>query len=72
MCLFTIFYESSALVDCWSSFSIRRIIYKCKNVCPFYYTVYVVNGKVTSWKAVVTRTDRHKSVRNRCIIEIVF
>ena len=29
------FYDLSALVGCWSSVSIRRIIYKFLNVCPF-------------------------------------
>ena len=47
-------------------------------MCPFDYTVVAVSGKVgpvnqvnhTSWVAVVTPTDRHKSVRNRCVIEL--
>ena len=38
--------DVSALVGCWSSFSIRRIIYKLLNVCPFYYTSFAVSGKV--------------------------
>ena len=48
------------------------------NVCPFDYTAVAGNGKVwpvnqvnhTSWVAVVTPTDRPKSVRNRCVIEL--
>ena len=48
------------------------------NVCPFDYTAVAGSGKVgpvnqvnhTSWVAVVTPTDRHKSVRNRCVIEL--
>ena len=51
---------------------------KFLNVCPFDYTAVAVSGKVgpvnqvnhTSWVAVVTPTDRHKSVRNRCVIEL--
>ena len=47
-------------------------------MCPFDYTAVVVNGKVgpvnqvnhTSWVAVVTPTDRPKSVRNRCVIKL--
>ena len=40
------FYDLSALVGCWSSVSIRRIIYKFLNVCPFDYTAVAVSGKV--------------------------
>ena len=40
------FYDLSALICCWSSVSMRRIIYKCLNVCPFDYTVVAVSGKV--------------------------
>ena len=36
----------SALVGCWSSVSIRRIIYKYLNVCPFDCTAVAVSGKV--------------------------
>ena len=47
-------------------------------MCPFEYTAVAVSGKVgpvnqvnqTSWVAVVTPTDRPKSVRNRCVIEL--
>ena len=57
---------------------IRRFIYKFLNVCPFDYTAVAGSGKVgplnrvnhTSWVAVVTPTDRPKSVRNRCVIEL--
>ena len=47
--------------------------------CPFDYTVVAVSGKFgahktpfnhTSWVTVVTQTDRPKSVRNRCVIEL--
>ena len=41
-----IFYDLSTLVGCWSSVSIRRIIYKFLNVCAFDYTAVVVSGKV--------------------------
>ena len=40
------FYDLSALVGCWSSVSIRRIIYKFLNVCPFDYTAVAVGGKL--------------------------
>ena len=48
-------------------------------MCPFDYTAVVGSGKVgpvnqvkhTSWVAVVTPTDRPKSVRNRCVIELL-
>ena len=39
------FYYLSALVS-WSSVSIRRIIYKFINLCPFDYTAVAVSGKV--------------------------
>ena len=47
-------------------------------MCPFDYTAVAGSGKVgplnqvnhTSWVAVVTLTDRLKSVRNRCVIEL--
>ena len=58
--------------------SIRRIIYKFLNVCPFDYPAYaVVRGWVpvnqfnhAGWIGVVTPTDRHKSVQNRCVMEV--
>ena len=40
------FYGISALVGCWSSAFIRRIIYKFLNVCPFDYTAFALSGKV--------------------------
>ena len=40
------FYDLSALVGCWFSVSIRRIIYKFLNVCPFEYMAVAVSGKV--------------------------
>ena len=40
------FYDLSALVGCWPSVYIRRIIYKFLNVCPFDYTAVTVSGKV--------------------------
>ena len=40
------FYDLSALVGCWSSVSIRRIIYNFLNVCPFDNTAVAVSGKV--------------------------
>ena len=71
------FYDLSAWGGCWFVVYIRRFIYKFLNVCPFDYTAVAVSGKVgrkpvnhTSWVAVVTPTDRPKSVRNRCVIEL--
>ena len=40
------FYDLSALVGCWSSVSIRRIIFKCFIVWPFDYTAVAISGKV--------------------------
>ena len=47
-------------------------------MCPFDYTAVAGSGTIrpvnqvnhTSWVAVVTPTDRPKSVRNRCVIEL--
>ena len=66
------FYHLSASVSCWSSVSIRRIIYKFLNVCPFDYTAIAVIGNVdhTSGVTTVTPADRPKSVRNHCVIEV--
>ena len=72
------FYDLSAWSGCWFDVYIRRFIYKFLNVCPFDYTAAAGSGKVgpvnqvnqPSWVAVVTPTDRPKSVRNRCLIEL--
>ena len=72
------FYDLSAWGGCWFVVYIRRIIYKFLNVCPFDHTAVAGSGKVgpvnqvnhSSWVAVVTPTDRPKSVRNRCVIEL--
>ena len=71
------FIDPSAWGGCWFVVYIRRFIYKCLNVCPFDYTAVAGSGKVgpvnqvnhTIWAAVVTPTNRPKSVRNRCVIE---
>ena len=56
------------------------INYKFLNVCPFDCTAFAVSGKVgipltglttSNWVAMVTPTDRHKSVCNRCVIEVL-
>ena len=47
-------------------------------MCSFDYTAAAGSGKVgpvnqvnhTSWVAVATPTDRPKSIRNRCVIEL--
>ena len=49
-------------------------------MCPFDYTAFVVIGKVgidpvnrfnrTSWVPIATPTDRPKSVRNCCVIDV--
>ena len=72
------FYYLSAWSGCWFVVYIRRFIYKFFNVCPFDCTADAGSGKVwpvnqvnhTSWVAVVTPTDRPKSVRKRCVIEL--
>ena len=72
------FYDLSTWGGCWFVVYIRRFIYKFLNVCPFDYTAVARSGKVgpvnqvnqTSWVAVVTPTDRPKSVHNRCVIEL--
>ena len=72
------FYDLSAWCGCWFVVYIRSFIYKFLNVCPFDYTAVAGSAKVgpvnqlnhTSWVAVVTPTDRPKSVRNRFVIEL--
>ena len=72
------FYDLSAWVGCWFGVYIRRFIYKFLNACPFDYTAFAESGNVVpvnhvnhnSRVAVVTPTDRPKSVRNRCEIEL--
>ena len=58
-------------------FKIRTLIILIINVCPFDYTAVAGVGRWarkqvnhTSWVAVVTPTDRPKSVRNYCLIEL--
>ena len=71
------FYDLSACGGCWLVVYIRRFIYKFLNVCPFDYTAVAGSWKVgavnqvnhTSWVAVVTPTDRPRSIRNCCVIE---
>ena len=79
ICLFTTFYYLSALVGCWSSVSIRRIIYKFLSVCPFitrllrgYWEGWALVNRINviSGVTAVTPTDRPKSVRNRCVIKV--
>ena len=76
-CLCIDFYDLSAWCGYWFVVYIRRFIHKFLNVCPFDYTAIAGSGKVgpvnqvnhTSWVAVVTPTDRPKSISNRCLIE---
>ena len=65
------FYDISAWGGCWFVVYIR-FIYKFLNVCPVDYTAVAGIKKVnhTSWVAIVNLTDRPKSVRNRCVIEL--
>ena len=73
------FYDLSAWGDCWFVVYIRRFICKFLNVCPFDYMAVAGSGKIgpvnqvnhTSWVAVVTPTDRPKSVHNRSVIELL-
>ena len=70
------FYDLSAWGGCWFVVFIRRFSYIFSNACPFDYMAVAGSGKVgpviqvtpTIWVAVVTPTDRPKSVRNRCVI----
>ena len=71
------FYDLSAWGGCWFVVYIRRFIYKFLNVCPFVKRLLRLVGRWarkpvnhTSWVALVTPTDRPKSVRNRCLIEL--
>ena len=72
------FYDLYAWGGYWFVIYIRRVIYKFLNVCPFDFTAVAGSRKVgpvnqvnhTSWVAVVTPTDRPKSVRSRCVIEL--
>ena len=71
-------YDLSAWCGCWFVVYIRKFIYKFFKVCAFLITRLLqevrrltskpVNN--TIWVAVVTPTDRPKSVRNRCVIEL--
>ena len=71
------FYDIAAWSGCWFVVYIKRFVYKFLHVRPFDYTAVPGCWKVgpvnqvnhTSLVAVVTRTDRPKSVRNRCVIE---
>ena len=73
-------YGLSALVGCWYSIFIRRIVYKFLNACPFDYTAFAVSWKVEILLSGLTTpvgwlslppTDRPKSIRKRCVIEVV-
>ena len=71
-------YDLSAWGGCWFVVYIMRFIYKFFKRVSFWlhgccgewegWAVNQVNH--TSWMAVVTPTDRPKSVRNRCVIEL--
>ena len=62
------FYNLSALVGCWFSVLIRRIVYNFLNG----YTAFAVSGKVGTPKSDLTTPvgDCPTSVRNRCVIEV--
>ena len=72
------FYDLSAWGGWWFVVYIRRFIYKFLNVSPFDYTAVAGSWKLgpvnqdnhTRLVAVVTPTDRPKSARNRCLIEL--
>ena len=72
------FDDLTAWGGCWFIVYKRRFIDKFLNVCPFDYTAVAESGNVlpvyqvnhTSWLAVVTPTDRPKSVHNRSVIEL--
>ena len=53
ICLGITFYDLSDLVDCWSSFSIRRIIYKFLLMCVLLITwLLMLVGRLGSRKPV--------------------
>ena len=74
------FYDLSALVGCWSSVSIRRIIYNFLNVCPIDYTAVSVSGKVersrtdlttaVGWLLLLQLIVLSRSAINRCVIAV--
>ena len=72
------FYDLSAWGGCWFIVYIRRFIYQVLNVCPFEYSAVAGSEKVgpvnqvnhTSWVAIVTPTDRPRSIHNRSVIEL--
>ena len=72
------FYDLFAWGGFWFDVYIRRFIYKFLNVFPFDYTAVAGSGKVgpvnqvnhSSWVAVVTPSDRPKSVRNRLFVAL--
>ena len=72
------FYDLSAWGGCSFVVYIRRFIYNCLNVCLFDHTAVAGSGRIgpvnqvnhTSWVAIVTPTDRPKSVRNRSVIKL--
>ena len=45
-CLCNNLFGLAALVGCWSSAFIMKIIHKFLNVCSFDYTAFAVSGKV--------------------------
>ena len=71
------FYDLSTLVGFGSSVSVRRLIYKILNVCPFDYTAFVVivkagillTGLTTPGGCRYSKWPRHKLVHNGCVIE---
>ena len=78
--LCTTFYDLSALVGCWSSVFIRRIIYNFLICVSFWLHgccgkkegCALVNRFIhASAMAVITPTDRPKSVHNRCVVEVL-
>ena len=71
------FYDLSAWGGCWFVVYIRRFIYKFLTCVLLIKRLLRLVGRWTrkpvnhtSWVAVVTPTDRPKSVRNRCLIEL--
>ena len=72
------YYHSASVSSC-SSVSFRRIMYKVKNVCPFDYAACVVSWKFgTRIQVYLHQLDGccysnwyTKSVRNRCVIEVI-
>ena len=73
-----LFVGLSAVVGCWSSAFIRRIIYKLLHVCFEFHSfcslwegwALVNRFNHTGGMTVITQTNPPKSVSNRCVMKV--